>query len=171
MGRWDDLIQRLGAVRPTRRAERLYEDAANSGIFIDHARALYGPDPADHIAVEFGRQASPGDIESLKALIYQRSQQALADKPDVLRIYRGDRLHRAPEDVLSFSGRNYVANRFARPVGTAPAGVVTSYDLPRAAVLADAELAPGTFQEFEVLARLLDAEPKEILPWSPPRFP
>ena len=167
----DDLIAKLGGARPTKMAHRLYDDAVESGIFIDHAKALYGPDPADHMAVEFGRSASPDDIDALRGLIYQRSQQRLADMPEVLQVFRGDRLNRRPEDVLSFSGSRHVANRFARPLGEAPAGSVGMYVLPRRAILADAGVAPGTFAESELLSRLADASLLQSLPWSPPAYP
>ncbi len=166
----DDLILRLGSVRPTKRAQVLYDDAVNSGIFIDHAKALYGPDPADHFAVEFDRSPSPNDIEALRALVYQNSQRKLAQGPEVLQIYRGDRWPRQPEDVLSFSQQQQVANRFAAPIGKMGPGTVTPYTIPRQSVLADSRLATGTFDEAEILARLLDTTPAQPLPWTPPLY-
>jgi hypothetical protein len=166
----DDLIQLLGSVRPTKRAQKLYDDAVNSGIFIDHAKALYGPDPADHFSVEFGRTASLGDIDALRALIYQNSQRKLAQGPEVLQVYRGDRWPRQPEDVLSFSQQQRVANHFAAPIGKMGAGTVTPYTIPRQFILADARLATGTFDEAEILARLLDTTPAQPLPWKPPLY-
>lgn len=171
MGRYDELIARLSQVSPTRRAERLYEDAVDSGIFIDHARALYGSAPDEHLAVEFGREVSPSDVEALRGLIYQRTQKALADKPEVMRLYRGDARPRLLGDVLAFSESPHVANRFAGPIGVQPAGEVTQYDMPRAAVLAISRLAPGTFAEAEAIARLADGVPLMRQPYRPPAFP
>jgi hypothetical protein len=169
MSKWDDLIRVLGSVQPSKRAKTLYDDAVGSGIFIDHAKALYGSDPADHLAVEFGRNASPADIDGLRALIYQNSQRRLANEPEVMSFFRGDRQQRQPEDVLSFAQRQSVANHFASPIGKLEPGAVTPYSIPRKAILADSRIAPGTFDESEVLARLLDATPSQPLPWSPPR--
>jgi hypothetical protein len=166
----DDLIRRLATVQPTKRAQRLYDDAMNSGIFIDHAKALYGTDPADHFSVEFGRNASSSDIDALRALIYQNSQRRLAQGPEVLQIYRGDRWHRQPEDVLSFSQQQRVANHFAAPIGKMGPGTVTPYTIPRQSVLADSRLATGTFDEAEILARLLDTTPAQPVPWKPPLY-
>ena len=90
MGRLDQLIARLGQVPATRNAERLYDDAVESGIFIDHAKALYGPSPDEHLAVEFERSVSPKDVEALRGLIYRRTQDSLAGSPALMRLYRGD---------------------------------------------------------------------------------
>jgi len=172
MSKWDELISRLGRVRPTKKAQRLYDDAVGSGIFIDHAKALYGPDPANHLAVEFGRSVRDADVEALQALIYQRSQERLSRGPEMLEMFRGDRHARSPEEVLSFSMSPHVANRYARGASPSqPPGTVGRYAVPRQAVLADAQLSPGTFAEEEILARLLDSQLLQALPYRPPQFP